>query len=112
VRRTPVGTGDRGHVREAETGAAARPALDGAAEALERTRHEFGRQPRAAVAQVQLDPAVDRARRDADASRAVAKRVLDEVAEPCSSREPGAGRRSRSGRGLVERGREIVAGRA
>jgi hypothetical protein len=110
VRRTAVGTGDRGHDREAETGAAARPALDGAAEALERTRHELGRQPRAAVAHVQLDPAVDRARLDADASRAVAKRVLDEVAERLL--EPGAGRRSRSGRVPVERVREIVAGRA
>src|ERR671930_31409 len=50
ARGAAVGLGDRVHDGEAETGAAARSALVEAAEALERTWHELGREAGAPVA--------------------------------------------------------------
>jgi len=51
--------GDRVDDGKAEARSAGRAALVEAAEALERARHELGRQARALVADVQLDAPVD-----------------------------------------------------
>src|SRR5581483_12139030 len=67
--------------REAEPGAAVRPGLVAAAEAVERARQERLREPGSLVGHVQLDEVAALARRQRHRAAAVQERILDEVAE-------------------------------